>query len=194
MVIPMWILEAFPDQNLGLVRQWVAVRYDYPEWVWVIFFVWNDFFRPYRKYFREFSNFSWKIFTCKISKIFACGGLKIGLKSSFGSISIKFSLNRVRRARFFFWEGGVEKNRFTKTNKKHWTASRKHTKRQLFLMVSPTLIKCSTKKWAHSTRFFGLDFYDFGCRNAILINGACFQTPKNFPGATAPGTPLREKG
>ena len=42
--------------------------------------------------------------------------------------------------------------------------------------------------------FFCLDFYDFGCRNAILINGACFQTPKNFPGATAPGTPLRAKG
>ena len=39
MVIPMWILEAFPDQNLGLVRQWVAVRYDYPEWVWAVLFL-----------------------------------------------------------------------------------------------------------------------------------------------------------
>ena len=40
---------------------------------------------------------------------------------------------------------------------------------------------------------FCLDFYDFGCRNAILITGACFQTPKKFPWATAPGTPFPPK-
>ena len=52
----------------------------------------------------------------KISKIFACGGLKIGLKSSFGSKQIEFGPNRTRMARFFLDRFFF---RFTKTNKKH---------------------------------------------------------------------------